>query len=140
MTAALTAEDVVCLGCGCACDDIRITVQAGRIVDAQNACALGAQWFGQAPVPSRITIDGRDASLDDAITAAATRLLEAARPLVYLAPSVSCETQRAVVAIADLLRARLDSVTSATSAISRPQRPDWLRLRSPRPISPLQPV
>ena len=38
-----------------------------------------------------------------------------ARPLVYLAPDLSCEAQREGVALADRLRAALDSVTSATA-------------------------
>jgi len=115
MTSTTAIDDVTCLGCGCACDDVRVVVEAGRIVGVQNACALGAGWFGDSEVPSRITVDGRDATLDDAIAAASTRLRAAARPLVYLGLSISCEAQRAGVAVADILRARVDSVTSATT-------------------------
>ena len=56
-------------------------------------------------------------SLEQAVRSAVTRLCEAARPLVYLAPALSCEAQREAVAIADLLRARLDSVTSSTALL-----------------------
>jgi formylmethanofuran dehydrogenase subunit B len=103
-----------CLGCGCACDDIQLHVEANRIVDARNACALGAQWFGDGRVPSRAVVDGRDVSVDDALTAAAAILNGASRALVYLAPNVSCEAQRASIAIADALHATIDSVTSST--------------------------
>lgn len=34
---------------------------------------------------------------------------------IYLAPDISCETQRSAIAIADALRATVDSVTSATT-------------------------
>jgi formylmethanofuran dehydrogenase subunit B len=108
-------DDVTCLGCGCACDDIRVVVRDGRITDAQNACALGREWFGDGHVPSAVRVDTRDATVDTAIIAAANLLADAKRPLVYLAPGVSCETQRAAAGIADVLRARLDSITSDTA-------------------------
>src|SRR6266540_2585990 len=38
------------------------------------------------------------------------------RPLIYLAADVSCETQREAVAIADRLRAALDSVAATAAA------------------------
>ena len=114
MTAALV-ENVTCLGCGCACDDIDVVVRDGRIIDARNACALGLRWFGDGSVPSRCRIDGRDEPLAAAMTHSALLLSEAARPLVYLAPGLSCEAQRQATAVADLLRARLDTITSSTS-------------------------
>lgn len=108
-------EHVTCLGCGCTCDDIDVRIERGRIVEARNACELGRQWFGDGRVPRRASVDGRDVPLDEALDAAAALLAAAARPLVYLAPDISCETQREGVALADLLRAALDSVTSATA-------------------------
>ena len=69
MTASLLLENVTCLGCGCACDDIGVTVRDGRIVDAHNACALGARWFGDGSVPSRCRVDGRDEPIAVAIDA-----------------------------------------------------------------------
>ena len=114
MTASLLLENVTCLGCGCACDDIGVTVRDGRIVDAHNACALGARWFGDGSVPSLCRVDGRDEPLAVAMTHSAHVLRAATRPLVYLVPGLSCESQRQAAAVADLLRARLDSVTSST--------------------------
>jgi formylmethanofuran dehydrogenase subunit B len=116
MSAPAIVENTVCLGCGCACDDIRLELQEGRIIEARNACALGVQWFGDGRVPTKALVDGRDVSLHDAVTAAATFLTDAAQPLVYLAPDASCEAYGSGAAIADLLNARLDSVTSATAA------------------------
>ena len=103
-----------CLGCGCACDDIQLRVEANRILDARNACALGAQWFGDGRVPSRAVVGGNDVSVDAALTAAAAILNGASRALVFLAPDLSCEAQRASIAIADALHATIDSVTSST--------------------------
>jgi formylmethanofuran dehydrogenase subunit B len=107
-------EHVTCLGCGCACDDIRVVAAAGRIVRAERACPLGTAWFGDGVVPARVALDGHQAALDDALAAAAELLARAARPLVYLAPELSCDAQRAAAAIADTLGAALDSVSSAS--------------------------
>jgi formylmethanofuran dehydrogenase subunit B len=111
-------EHVTCLGCGCACDDIEVRVESGLIVEARRACALGVSWFGDGAAPARALVDGRDVPVGDALDAAARALSGAARPLVYLAPDLSCEAQRAAVALADLLGASLDSVTSSTAMAS----------------------
>ena len=106
---------VTCLGCGCSCDDIHVVVRSGRIAEATHACALGVEWFGDGVVPQRSIHGGRDVSIEAAIHAAGELLARAKRPLVYLAPDISWETQREAVALADTLRARLDTVTSATA-------------------------
>lgn len=106
--------DVTCLGCGCACDDIAVTVRGGRIAEARDACAKGVTWFGDGVVPGGARADGRDTSLELALAAAARMVASATRVLVYLAPDLSCEAQRASVALADALRAHVDSVTSST--------------------------
>ena len=104
-----------CLGCGCACDDIELRIDANRITEARNACELGVRWFGDGSVPSRVLVNGREASLDEALDTAADLLRASSRPLVFLAPDVSCEAQRATIAVADALRATIDSVTSLTA-------------------------
>src|SRR5690348_1875725 len=123
MTAG-TTEHVTCLGCGCACDDIGVVVKRGRIVETHNACALGTAWFGDGVVPAEIRVDGRAASLDQAIDKIAALLLGANRPLVYIAGDLSCEAQRETVAIADRLHAALDSLaaTAADSVLAAQRR------------------
>jgi formylmethanofuran dehydrogenase subunit B len=118
LTSTGSSAAVTCLGCGCACDDIDLHVEAGRIVEARRACPLGVAWFGDGVVPARARVRGQDATLDDAVAAAATLLASSVRPLVYLAPDISCETQRAAIAVADRLHATLDSVTSSTAIAS----------------------
>lgn len=108
-------EDVTCLGCGCACDDIRISVRGGRIVEAARACALGAAWFGDGSAPALAAIDGTLAALDAAVAAAGALMGAARRPLVYLAPGLTNEAVREAAALADVLGAALDSVTSDTA-------------------------
>ena len=112
---ATTVAPVVCLGCGCACDDIAVTVSGGRITAAERACAVGRAWFGDGRVPDRVRVDGADATLERAI-ARAGELLRQGPALVYLAPGLSTEAQRAAIAVADLAHARLDSLTSDTAA------------------------
>lgn len=111
-----TVEHVTCLGCGCACDDIAVEVRDGRIVGVRHACPLGAAWFDDGRVPSETRIEGVAAPLDAALDAAAAALAAARRPAVYLALDVSCETHRAGVAIADLLRGVVDDVSDSTVA------------------------
>ncbi|HEX4574802.1 MAG TPA: hypothetical protein VH158_06700 [Gemmatimonadales bacterium] len=111
-----TVEHVTCLGCGCACDDIAVVVTAGRITEAGNACALGREWFGDGTVPGETRVRARAVTLEQALGVAAKILAGAARPLVYLAADVSCETQREAVAIADHLRAALDGLAAGAAA------------------------
>ncbi len=118
-----TIEHVTCLGCGCACDDIGVVVTRGRITGTNNACALGAAWFGDGAVPAEIRVDGRAATLNQAIDKAAALLAGAKRPLVYIAGDVSCEAQREAVAIGDRLRAAVDSLAAtAAGAVLAAQR------------------
>ena len=118
-----TFANVTCLGCGCACDDITVVVNQDRITDARHACALGAAWFGDGTVPAETRVNGRAASLEQALSEAARLLSGARRPLVYLAGDVSCETQREGIAIADRLRAAIDSLAAtAAPAVLAAQR------------------
>jgi len=107
--------DVTCLGCGCACDDIRVTVRDGRIVEAARACELGVAWFGSGLLPNEAAVDTRPATMDTAIASAAELVRAARRPLVYLAPGITNETAREGIALADAIGAALDSVTSDTA-------------------------
>ncbi|HEU4649439.1 MAG TPA: hypothetical protein VFS33_10290 [Gemmatimonadales bacterium] len=116
MTAPRLLEHVVCLGCGCSCDDIALRIDGDRIVEARNACPLGVRWFGDGRVPGKVVVRGNPAERAAAVTRIA-ELLSGDRPaLVYLAPDISIESQRAAVALADRTGARLDSVTSDTVA------------------------
>lgn len=118
MTAPRLLEHVVCLGCGCSCDDIALRIDGDRIVEARNACPLGARWFGDGRVPGKVLVRGAPADRAAAVARIA-QLLGGDRPaLVYLAPDISIESQREAVALADRAGARLDSVTSDTVASS----------------------
>jgi formylmethanofuran dehydrogenase subunit B len=108
---------VTCLGCGCTCDDIILTLRNERIVQAEHACRLGLAWFGDGRVPGTVRADGRECGLDEALNTSVT-LLHAARGrvLVFLGDDITSESQRVAVGIADRLRAVVDSVVSKPAA------------------------
>jgi formylmethanofuran dehydrogenase subunit B len=108
-------DNVVCAFCGCVCDDIRVTVEDGQITQAKNACVLGKAWFLGHTQPSdhpAALIDGKPASLEQAVDAAARFLTQARYPFIYGLSSTSCEAQRQAVALADWLGASIDCCTS----------------------------
>lgn len=108
-------ENVVCAFCGCVCDDLEVTVEAGRITKVKQACALGRSWLlGHSEESNRpaALVNGQPASLDDAIDRAAQILVKARYPLIYGLSSTNCEAQRQAVALADTLQATIDCCTS----------------------------
>jgi formylmethanofuran dehydrogenase subunit B len=108
---------VPCLGCGCACDDIVLTLRDDRIVEAEYACPLGLAWFGDGRVPGVVRVDGRECGLEEALDAAAGLLRQArGRLFLFLGDELTCEAQRAALGIADRLRATVDGVVSETAA------------------------
>ncbi len=117
MTAPRTVEQVTCLGCGCACDDLAVRVEGGRIVDIAPPCPLGQTWFGDGMVPDRILRGSATISLDEAIAGAADLLSEAAgKVLVYVGTDLTTQAHRVALAIADLLGAVVDQSTSEAAA------------------------
>ena len=117
MTESSRVENVPCLGCGCGCDDVTVTLSGQRITDVSPVCPIGRAWFGDGSIPLEIRRSGGPATLDDAITAAAQLLLKArGRLLVFIGADLTSQAQRLAVALADQLDATVDSGTSATAA------------------------
>ena len=113
-------ENVACTVCGCVCDDPRITVENGRITRAEVACGLAEPWFlGQDQVqPPVAWIEGQPVSLEVAVVQAANLLRAASAPLIYGLLCSSTEGQRAVVALAERIRATIDTTASRCHATS----------------------
>jgi formylmethanofuran dehydrogenase subunit B len=109
-------QSVTCLGCGCGCDDLTVRVRAGRIAELSPPCPLAKRWFGDGTVPREIRVEGRSATIEQAIEAAAAVLSGAGRPMVLLAPDLTTEAQRAAIAVGDALRAEVDGATSDSAA------------------------
>ena len=126
---------VTCLGCGCACDDIVLTIAAGRITAAERACPLGVAWFGDGRVPDQVQVDGKPAELEaglDPRRPCWARL--AAALLVVLGAELTVSAYGAALALADALGAGTDGVMSepAAAGILAGQRrggrpPPWVR-------------
>lgn len=108
-------DHATCTFCGCVCDDIQLHADDTRIHQAKSACVLGKAWFlnhtAEAKYPAAL-IDGKEATLEEAIGAAADHLYNADMPLVYGMSNTTCEAQRECVAMADRLGGLLDSHTS----------------------------
>jgi len=108
-------KNATCTFCGCVCDDIELHAEGERIVKTKNACSLGESWFrhhtAERLYPDAL-VDGRPATVDEAIAAAADFLDKADMPLVYGLSNVTCEAQRESVALAELIGGVIDSHTS----------------------------
>ncbi len=86
---------MTCAGCGCVCDD-------GR------TCALGDAWLALGERPPLARVEGHEASLDEAVDAAAAILRQARAPLVCGLGRTSIEAQRRAVALAEQIGAVVD--------------------------------
>ena len=108
-------KNATCTFCGCVCDDIELHANDERIVHTKAACVLGKAWFenhtAERLYPDAL-IDGRPASVDEAVEAAADHLYRANLPLVYGLSNVTCEAQREAVSLAELIGGVIDSHTS----------------------------
>ncbi len=86
-----------------------------RIVKTKRACSLGEAWFknhtAERLYPDAL-VDGQEATLDEAVEAAADHLYEANMALVYGLSNVTCEAQRGAVALAEMIGGVVDSHTS----------------------------
>jgi formylmethanofuran dehydrogenase subunit B len=108
-------KNATCTFCGCVCDDIELHSDHERIVETKRACILGESWFkhhtAERLYPDAL-VDGREASVDEAIDAAAKFLHAADMPLIYGLSNVTCEATRESVSLAELVGAVIDSHTS----------------------------
>jgi formylmethanofuran dehydrogenase subunit B len=108
-------KNAVCTFCGCVCDDIELHADGQRIVETKRACILGEAWFKHhtaEPLYPPALIDGREATVDEAIARAADILQQADLPLIYGLSNITCEAQREAVWLAETVGAVIDSHTS----------------------------
>jgi formylmethanofuran dehydrogenase subunit B len=108
-------KDATCTFCGCVCDDMELHTDGVRILKAKNACSLGESWFrhhtAERLYPDAL-IDGKEATVAEAVEVAADILYNANMPLVYGLSNVTCEAQRGAVALAEMVGGVVDSHTS----------------------------
>ena len=111
--------DATCLGCGCLCDDITLSVADDRIVQAERACLIGERWF-LADRPTNVPacrIDGMPATLEGGYARAAQILTDARHPLVLGLAGLTCEAQRVAVGLADRLGGCVDAGSGEAAAL-----------------------
>ena len=108
-------KHATCTFCGCVCDDIELHSDGEKIVHTKAACSLGVSWFknhtAERLYPDAL-VDGKPATLDEAVEAAADHLDRAHMPLVYGLSNVTCEAQREAVHLAEMIGGVVDSHTS----------------------------
>ena len=67
-------KNATCTFCGCVCDDIELHADGERIVKTKTPAVLGESWFknhtAERLYPDAL-IDGKPATVDDAVEAAA---------------------------------------------------------------------
>jgi formylmethanofuran dehydrogenase subunit B len=113
-------DSVACTVCGCVCDDLRVVVDQGRVVEAEGACHLAEPWLrglngNQPPVAE---IEGRPVPLEAALARAAEILSRAGSPLIYGLGRSSTDGQRAAVSLAESVGATIDTTASLCHATS----------------------
>jgi formylmethanofuran dehydrogenase subunit B len=108
-------KHATCTFCGCVCDDIEVHAEGDKIVKARNACSLGEAHFkyhtAERHYPDAL-IDGKEATVEEAVEVAADILYNANMPLVYGLSNVTCEATRGAVALAEMIGGVVDSHTS----------------------------
>jgi formylmethanofuran dehydrogenase subunit B len=112
--------DATCAGCGCACDDIEVTIVEGRLAGLTRTCPLGDVWFAErgGDRPPAARVDGRAVDVDGAVDAAAAILTEARAPLVYGLGQTSCEAQRRALALAEAIGAIVDPAGGGAAGLA----------------------
>ncbi|WOF15297.1 formylmethanofuran dehydrogenase subunit B [Methanoplanus sp. FWC-SCC4] len=114
--------DVVCPFCGTLCDDLEVVLSddGKKIVDVNNACAIGAMKFLHSQAEDRLTRprmrqeDGswKEASYDEAIEYTAQMLAKAKKPLMYGWSSTNCEAQGVGSEVGELVGAQMDNTAT----------------------------
>ncbi|NLV27057.1 MAG: formylmethanofuran dehydrogenase subunit B [Methanomicrobiales archaeon] len=115
-------EDIGCPYCGCSCDDVRVVVSddGKKILEVENACAIGTEIFLQATSSDRITRprlrqpDGswKEISYEEAFDYAAKAIIAAKKPLMYGFGSTTCEAQREAARLMEIGCGILDNCAS----------------------------
>ncbi len=105
----MSGRAVVCAGCGCLCDDIRIERRADGSTHFANACPVGERWLGEArPAGAEaFAVGGARLAVDEAVRRAAALLSSASAPLVTGLVESTIEAAREAVRIAEALRCPL---------------------------------
>lgn len=104
-------ENVTCPACGLLCDDLAIEITRNQLSVAKNGCGKSISFFGRSALPVSPRVDGKPASLEQAVARSGEILQRAHMPLLAgLATEV--QGMRAVMSLADKAGATLDHMNS----------------------------
>ncbi|MCX8205489.1 MAG: formylmethanofuran dehydrogenase subunit B [Candidatus Nezhaarchaeota archaeon] len=112
-------NDVVCVFCGCTCDNLQVTVKGGSIASVKGACAIGnsklMNYSRERVYRPMVRRGGSfvEATYEEAIEKAAQILASAKYPLLYGWSCTSNEAIRLGVELAEVVGGVLDN-TSVT--------------------------
>jgi len=114
-----TLTDYVCTACGCLCDDLTLTVEGRRITRVEPPCPVAAAFFlkERPEPPASALVNGKPATLEDALARTAEILQAANAPLIFGCEYATVDAQRAAAALAD----RLGATIAPTDVLGRSQ-------------------
>lgn len=106
-------ENVVCGFCGCLCDDLQVEVEDNKITKVRQVCSIGRNklMHAQGDLAS-FRVQGKEATREEAVRAAAHILAAAQSPLIYGLSSTTTEAIGEAVALAELVKGTLDNCSS----------------------------
>ncbi len=113
-----TYRNVVCVFCGCLCDDLEVTVEDGEIKEVKAACSLGGSKFltrteNRLLEPYiRENREKRRVSLEEAVKRTAEILVNSNCPVLYGWSNTSNETIRKGVELTELVNGVMDNTAS----------------------------
>jgi len=111
-------ENVTCMFCGCLCDDLKVEVENGEIMDVKNACVNGRSRIlnhnRERVENPKVRKDGElvDVSFDEAIQKAVNIIDDSKFPLIYGLSSTEVDAQRKAVELAERIGGTIDNTAS----------------------------
>jgi len=105
-------EPVVCLACGCQCDDLAVTLSGEVVAGVEPRCEVADAWFRRAGADEEglplAEVEGRPATMPEAVMRAAELLAGARAPVILGLESSTNQATAAAGRIADLALALID--------------------------------
>lgn len=113
-------ENVTCPICGTLCDDLKVTVKDGSIVDVENVCAVSEAKFLNFANPEHRNLkplvrkNGNlvEASIEEAVRRSAEILAGSSYPILYGWSCTSCEAIRVGIELAEEVGGVIDNTST----------------------------
>ncbi len=113
-------EPYTCVACGCLCDDVRLVIDGGRIVEARSVCEMGrAALVGlemEPPARPSARVRGVSAEIEAALDEASRILAGARAPVIVGLDRSTNETVGRAVALGDRIGAVVEVGDPALAA------------------------